>query len=127
MFEAIGISESVINEYFRGTVTRVGGISLEDIGKNIEAQHSRAFDPVGLDTNLELEAIGRHKARSQGENHRYNPQTIHMLQTATREGDYKKFKQYTEMVNSEKTGYCGLWIAKKRYYLLLDDMEGFRY
>lgn len=105
MFEAIGISESVINEYFRGTVTRVGGISLEDIGKNIEAQHSRAFDPVGLDTNLELEAIGRHKTRSQGENHRYNPQTIHMLQTATREGDYKKFKQYTEMVNSEKTGY----------------------
>ncbi len=105
IFEAIGISEAVINEYFPGTVSRIGGITLDDIGRNVDAQHSKAFDPLGLPVNLELTATGRHKSRSQGENHRYNPQTIHMLQMATREGDYEKFKQYTQMVDSEKTGY----------------------
>ncbi len=105
IFEAIGVSEEVIDEYFPGTVSRVGGISLEDIAANVDKQHSLAFDPLGLPTNLELTSMGRHKQRSQGENHRYNPQTIHMLQLSTREGDYEKFKQYTEMVDKEDTGY----------------------
>ena len=105
IFEAIGISEKVIEEYFPGTVSRVGGITLDDIGRNVDEQHSKAFDPLGLPVNLELTATGRHKSRAQGENHRYNPQTIHMLQMSTREGDYEKFKQYTSMVDAEKTGY----------------------
>ena len=105
IFEAIGISEDVINEYFTGTVTRVGGITLDDIGNAVDAQHSRAFDPLGLTVNNELTAYGRHKSRSQGENHRYNPETIHMLQLSTREGNYDKFKQYTSMVDKEQTGY----------------------
>ena len=105
IFEAIGISSEVIDTYFPGTVSRIGGITLEDIGKAVDRQHSRAFDPLGLPTNLELTALGRHKSRSQGEHHRYNPKTIHMLQLATREGDYEKFKQYTDMVNQETTGY----------------------
>lgn len=105
IFEALGISEEVINDYFPGTVSRVGGITLEDIGEAADRQHSKAFDPLGLDLNLELSATGRHKARSQGENHRYNPATIHMLQQATREGDYEKFKEYTTLVDAEGTGY----------------------
>ncbi|MBQ5933464.1 MAG: glutamate synthase large subunit [Lachnospiraceae bacterium] len=105
IFEAIGISEDVINEYFTGTVTRVGGITLDDIGNAVDAQHSRAFDPLGLAVNNELTAYGRHKSRSQGENHRYNPETIHMLQLSTREGNYDRFKTYTSMVDKEQTGY----------------------
>ena len=105
IFEAIGISREVVDEYFTGTVSRVGGISLEDIGKAADKQHSRAFDPLGLHTDLELTAAGRHKERSQGEKHRYNPRTIHMLQCATREGSYEKFKEYTRMVDDENTGY----------------------
>ena len=105
IFEAIGISEDVIHDYFTGTVSRVGGISLEDIGRAVDAQHSRAFDPLGLPVNKELTALGRHKERSQGEHHRYNPQTIHKLQQAAREGSYEKFKEYTRMVNAENTGY----------------------
>ena len=105
MFEAIGISEEVIDEYFTGTVSRVGGITLDDIEKAVDKQHSKAFDPLGLPVDLELTAVGRHKFRAQGENHRYNPQTIHMLQLSTREGNYEKFKEYTEMVDAEKTGY----------------------
>jgi glutamate synthase (ferredoxin) len=105
IFEAIGISEEVVEKYFSGTVSRVGGITLEDIGHSVDEQHSRAFDPLGLCVNLELTALGRHKERSQGENHRYNPMTIHALQTATREGSYEKFKEYTTLVNREETGY----------------------
>ena len=105
IFEAIGISEEVINDYFTGTVSRIGGITLDDIGRAADAQHSRAFDPLGLETDLELTAMGRHKERSQGEKHRYNPATIHMLQLSTREGDYGKFKEYTKMIDGEECGY----------------------
>lgn len=105
IFEAIGISEDVIDKYFTGTVSRIGGISLDDIAAQTDMQHSKAYDPLGLDTDLTLGSLGRHKMRSQGEKHRYNPQTIHMLQQATREGDYDKFTTYTAMVDAEETGY----------------------
>ena len=104
IFEALGIDKSVIDKYFTGTVSRIGGITIEDISAATDRQHSRAFDPLGLDCDMTIDSIGRHKMRSGGEEHRYNPQTIHMLQTATREGDYKKFKLYTEMVNKEESG-----------------------
>ena len=105
IFEAVGIHESVINKYFAGTVSRIGGITIEDIAKNTDLQHTKAFDPLGLETDKTIDSMGRHKMRAQGETHRYNPRTIHMLQTATREGDYEKFKQYTAMVDDEQTGY----------------------
>ncbi len=104
IFEALGIDKSVIDKYFTGTVSRIGGITIEDISAATDRQHSRAFDPLGLDCDMTIDSIGRHKMRSGGEEHRYNPQTIHMLQTATREGDYNKFKLYTEMVNKEESG-----------------------
>ena len=105
IFEAMGIHESVIDKYFAGTVSRIGGITIEDIAKNTDRQHTKAFDPLGLETDQTIDSMGRHKMRSQGETHRYNPKTIHMLQTATREGSYEKFKQYTAMVDDEQTGY----------------------
>lgn len=80
IFEAIGISEDVIDRYFTGTVSRVGGITLEDIAAMVDAQHSKAFDPLGLAADLTLSSVGRHKMRSAGEQHRYNPRTIHLLQ-----------------------------------------------
>ena len=73
IFEAIGISKEVIDRYFTNTVSRVGGITIKDIEKQIEALHNEAFDPLGLTTDLTLNSIGRHKSRSQGEEHRYNP------------------------------------------------------
>ena len=105
IFEAVGIDKSVIDKYFTGTVSRIGGITLEDIALHTDQQHSRAFDPLGLTTEMSIDSMGRHKMRAQGETHRYNPATIHMLQMATREGDYSKFKQYTQMVDKEETGY----------------------
>ena len=105
MFEAIGISDSVINNYFTGIVSPIGGITLEDIAEATDMQHSKAFDPLGLPTDLSISSVGMHKMRAQGELHRYNPQTIHMLQKSTRDGNYEEFKQYTAMVDAEETGY----------------------
>ncbi len=105
IFEAVGISREVIDSCFTGTVSRVGGITLKDIGEAADRQHSRAFDPLGLSVDLELDPMGRHKERSQGEHHRYNPRTIHMLQCAAREGDYEKFREYTRLVDEERTGF----------------------
>ena len=92
IFEAIGISQDVIDRYFTGTVSRVGGITLEDIEDNVEKLHSEAFDPLGLATDLTLDSVGAHKMRSQGEEHRYNPRTIHLLQQSTKQGSYEMFK-----------------------------------
>ncbi len=105
IFEAIGISEKVVDKYFPGTVSRVGGITMEDIEAQVEELHSRAFDPLGLTTDLTLDSLGKHKRRSGGEEHRYNPQTIHMLQQAVWNGDYDLFKQYSALIDGEQSGY----------------------
>ncbi len=105
IFEAIGISQEVIDKYFSGTVSRVGGITMEDIAKQVDGRHSQAFDPLGLASDLTLDSLGKHKRRSGGEEHRYNPQTIHMLQQSTWTGSYDMFKQYTAMVDEEQSGY----------------------
>ena len=103
IFEAIGISEEVINKYFAGVVSRVGGITMSDIEKQIELLHSQAFDPLDLGMNLELDSNGTHKSRSGKEKHLYNPQTIYLLQKATREGNYEIFKQYSELMDKEES------------------------
>ena len=101
IFEAIGLKEEFIRKYFTDTVSRVGGIGIEEIAKDYIARHSQAFDPLGLEVDLTLNSVGQHKSKSGGEKHLYNPQTIHMLQQSTRRGDYEMFKKYTEMVNKE--------------------------
>ena len=103
IFEAIGLKEEFINRYFTDTVSRVGGIGIEEIAQDYLARHSQAFDPLGLEVDLTLDSLGQHKSRSCGEEHLYNPRTIHMLQQSTRLGNYEMFKQYTDMVNEEGT------------------------
>ena len=105
IFEAIGISQDVIDKYFTGTVSRVGGITLEDIEENVDRLHSEAFDPLGLNTDLTLDSVGAHKMRSQGEEHHYNPQTIHLLQHVYQNTEVMSmFKEYTKLVDEESHG-----------------------
>ncbi|NLK94627.1 MAG: glutamate synthase large subunit [Clostridiales bacterium] len=101
IFEAIGINSDVINKYFTNTVSRVEGISLKDIADQVNYLHSKAFDPMGLKVNINLDSTGSHKLRSEKEEHLYNPKSIHLLQMATRNGDYGLFKQYTSLINDE--------------------------
>ena len=102
IFEAIGIDKNVIDKYFTNTVSRIGGITLKDIENDVNELHSAAYDPLGLESDLTLESRGRHKMRSGADPHLYNPATIHLLQEATRRGDYELFKQYTDLVNKEE-------------------------
>ena len=101
IFEAIGISKEVVDKYFTDTVSRVGGVTLKDIENDVDVLHSAAFDPLGLDVDLTLDSVGSHKSRSGQEEHLYNPLTIHLLQEATRRGDYSIFKQYTATLDDQ--------------------------
>ena len=101
IFEALGISRQVVDKYFTNTVTRVGGITLQDIQEDIEQRHRQAYDPLGLDTATSLPSLGAHKFRSgpQAEQHLYNPLTIHLLQQACQTGSYETFKKYTAAID----------------------------
>lgn len=102
IFEAIGISKEVIDKYFTGTVSRVGGITLKDMERQVDALHSKAFDPLGLNIDLSLDSDGSHKLRSNKEEHLYNPKTIHLLQQSTRTGSYEMFKEYSKEMTAEQ-------------------------
>ena len=101
IFEAIGLNSDVIDKYFPGTVSRVEGISIEDIQKDVDYCHSEAFDPLGLAVDDTLNSIGNHKERSGQEEHLYTPATIHLLQEATRTGSYEEYKEYSKLINDE--------------------------
>ena len=105
IFEAIGISKEVIDKYFTNTVSRISGITMADIEADVAERHKKAFDPLGLQEDLTLDSVGHHISRSAGEKHRYNPQTIHLLQESTKRGDYQMFKEYTAMIDREESGY----------------------
>ena len=103
IFEAIGIKGEVIDRYFTNTVSRVGGIGLEEINEGVEYRHSHAFDPLGLGVDTTLDSVGEHKLRSGNdkEDHMYNPETVIALREATQLGSYERFKEYTAMVDNE--------------------------
>ena len=101
IFEAIGLSKTLIDSYFTGTVSRIGGLGIEDIQAQVEKLHDQAFDPLELGTDITLDSIGNHKSRSGKEEHLYNPKTIHLLQQSTKTGDYNLFKQYSSEINRE--------------------------
>ncbi len=105
IFEAIGIADSVIEKYFTGTPSRVGGIDLSDLEDDVLSHHRDAYDPLGLDISTELESGGYHKSRSSKEEHLYNPQTISLLQQAVRTGNYDLYKEYATLVNDEQVSH----------------------
>ena len=126
IFEAIGISRDVIDQYFTNTISRVGGIGLREIAAMVDRNHSKAFDPLGLDTNLELDSLGEHKARAGGEDHMYNPRTIHLLQEATRRGDYSLFQEYTALVDDETSPHTLRGLLDMKYAdapIPMDEVE----
>ncbi|MDE6848143.1 MAG: glutamate synthase large subunit, partial [Ruminococcus sp.] len=101
LFEAVGISHEVTEKYFKGTVSRIGGITLDDISRQTESRHNSAFDPLGLSVNSTLSSSGSHKLRSGKSSHLYTPETIHLLQEASRTGNYNTYKEYSECLNRE--------------------------
>jgi glutamate synthase (NADPH/NADH) large chain len=106
IFEAVGISQKVLDTYFREMISRVGGIELSDIANDALYAHWDAFNDHGipdfkLPATCTVSNAGIYTFRKEGEYHAWNPETISKLQIATRLGDYKKFKEYTDIVDNK--------------------------
>lgn len=100
IFEALGISKDVANRYFTGTDSRIGGIGLDEIAREALIPHRTAFHPEPYES-LEPESTGFYHYRQYGERHAWNPETIGLLQWATRTNDYNKYKEFSERVDQE--------------------------
>jgi len=100
IFEAIGLSNGVIDKYFTWTASRVGGIGIDQIAKEVMVRHAHAFPdrPVNGHT---LEVGGQYQWRVDGELHLFNPQTVHKLQKAVRSANYGVFKEYSKLVDDQ--------------------------
>jgi glutamate synthase domain-containing protein 2/glutamate synthase domain-containing protein 1/glutamate synthase domain-containing protein 3 len=100
IFEAVGLGQELVDKYFTWTPSRVGGIGLEEIAREAQQQHARAFPTYPLNGHT-LEVYGQYQYRKDGELHLFNPRTIHLLQKACRINDYKTFKEYTQLIDSQ--------------------------
>jgi glutamate synthase (ferredoxin) len=106
IFEAVGVNSDVVNKYFTWTPSRIQGISLEVIAGEALARHARAFPREAV--NTELDAGGQYQWRDGGEQHLFNPQTIHKLQTACRLGSEKIYREYADLINDRAKSLCTL-------------------
>ncbi len=101
IFEALGLSEKVTEEYFRWTESRIGGVDLEDIAVDLLANHARAYPEANIPANLRLDLGGLYLWRGTGERHMWNPDTIALLQDAATRNDQTVFRQFEEASDSE--------------------------
>ncbi|WP_028654369.1 glutamate synthase large subunit [Nocardioides sp. J54] len=102
IFECVGLSQEVIDRYFTGTTSKLGGIGVEEIAREVKARHDKAYPVSGIPAaHRELEIGGEYQWRREGEPHLFNPETVFRLQHATRTGRYDIFKQYTSAVDDQ--------------------------
>lgn len=101
VFEALGLSEKVTDEYFRWTESRIGGVDLEDIAADVLANHAQAYPEENIPANLRLDLGGLYLWRGTGERHMWNPNTIALLQDAAARNDNSVFRQFEEASNNE--------------------------
>jgi glutamate synthase (ferredoxin) len=107
IFEAIGLHPSVVEKYFTGTASRVGGIGMDMIAREVQIRHQAAF-PIRQVNGHVLDVGGAYQWRVDGEHHLFNPHTVHKLQQACRNADYKAFKEYSRAVNDQSKKACTL-------------------
>lgn len=125
VFESVGIDNDVIDKYFTGAPSRIGGIGLAEIAKESELRHWRAFnDQPGRDVTLDTGSVSQW--RSDGEEHLFNPESIIKLQTACRNNDYKLFKQYSTAQDNQTKNLKtlrGLLKFKQKNAISIDEVE----
>ncbi len=104
VFEAIGLGHDIVAEYFTGTVSRLGGVGLDELAREAAIRHSHAYPPrpeARAHRRLRLDIAGQYQWRREGEYHLFNPETVFKLQHATRAGRYDIFKEYTRLVDDQ--------------------------
>ncbi|WED22331.1 glutamate synthase large subunit [Vibrio sp. JC009] len=100
IFEALGISKSVVDKYFTGTVSRIQGMTIDDIAKEVLIRHRIGFPSREIPVQM-LDVGGIYQWKQRGEKHLFNPETISLLQKSTRNKDYEQFKKYAATVDSQ--------------------------
>src|SRR5438128_590636 len=108
VFEAVGLSQDFVDEYFTWTASRVGGVGIDVVAKEARMRHERGFPPKRPIVHTSLPAGGDYQYRAGGEFHLTNPETIHKLQHACRTGDYKIFQEYTALIDDQSKQLCTL-------------------
>lgn len=122
IFEAVGLDLSVINKYFAGTISRIGGIGIDLLEKEAKLKHDFAFHK----SFPGLESGGFYSWREEGETHQWNPETIATLQHAVRSNNYEIYKQYASIVNDPQKNYGQLRSYlkfKERKPILIEEVE----
>ena len=107
IFEIIGINKDVVNRHFTGAISRIDGMGLDEIAKEILAKHELAFAKKSSPVDRLTEG-GVYQWKRRGEFHLFNPQTIHLLQHSTKTNDYASFKKYSKLVNDQTEKACTL-------------------
>jgi glutamate synthase (ferredoxin) len=100
IFEAIGLSRALVDSYFTGTSSRIGGVGIATLSEEVRKRHSKAFGPRRAGP-VELDSGGEYQWRRDGEVHLFNPETVFRLQHATRTKRYSIFKEYTKLVDDQ--------------------------
>lgn len=122
IFEAIGIHPDVINKYFTGTTSRIGGIGLHEIAEEVLIPHRKAYSP---ELQREILTEGVYSYRRNGEHHAWNPESISLLQWSTGTDNYKMFKEYTKRANADTAspGFIRGLLRIKRNPIPIDQVE----
>ena len=101
LFECIGINTTVVNKYFPNTVTRIQGIGLHEIEKEINKRYIKAYQKQKIAAELDLEIGGQYRWRRNGEHHLFNPLSIAKLQESVRSNKHSTYKEYSELINNQ--------------------------
>ncbi|GGM41448.1 glutamate synthase [NADPH] large chain [Paraliobacillus quinghaiensis] len=121
IFEAVGISNKVIDQHFTGTASQIDGIGIATIAKEAILRHQEGYKKSITDT---LEPGSDFQWRKSGEHHAYNPTTIHKLQWAARRGDYKLYKEFSQSADEERIGFLrNLFTFKTEKSISIDEVE----
>ena len=108
IFEAVGLSQRLVDEYFTWTASRIGGIETDAIEADVLTRHARAFPEVAIDAALDLDPGGFYYWRRDGEYHMWNPDTIAKLQYASRTNDTRAYRDFAELANNYERRLCTL-------------------
>lgn len=125
IFEAVGINKEVIDRYFTGTVSRINGLSLEGVQREVLVRHRIAFPDTSV-LNSRLEVGGIYQWKQRGELHLFNPVTIHALQHSTQTGNYEQFKKYSKAIDDQQDKSItirSLLKFKKSKAISIDEVE----
>ena len=125
VFEAVGLHQEVVDEYFTNTPSRIGGIGIDVLAREVLMRHAHAF-PIRQVNGHALPVGGQYQWRAEGEYHMFNPESIHRLQKSVRTGSYQTYKAYAELIDDQSKQLAtlrGLLDFKPREPVPLDEVE----